>query len=60
MRFLDDLERPAAVPSPLPMATPVQTGGRGEGKGEVRVWEKGNLPLDPVGTVTVRAEASFG
>jgi protein O-mannosyl-transferase len=28
--------RPAAVPSPLPLVAPVQTGGRGEGQGEAR------------------------
>jgi hypothetical protein len=28
---------PIAVPSPLSMVAPVQTGGRGEGQGEVRV-----------------------
>jgi hypothetical protein len=33
---LPDQSKPApAVPSPLPLVAPVQTGGRGEGQGEV-------------------------
>jgi putative protease len=32
---------PAAVPFPFPMVAPVQTGGRGEGQGEVRAGEGG-------------------